>query len=108
VRAGDQSVPEVLIMILSAAVWTLIVLAMLAANLPFVMERPLAAFPWMLRGEAPRAAWLRWLRFLVYFGLLLVWIWAVHAWVGGAFSGGGGSAALFAIQVLVMCVLATA
>ena len=95
-------------MSLSAAVWTLIVLALVVANLPFVVDRPLAAFPWTLRGEATRAAWLRWLRFLAYFGLLLIWIWAVRALVGGSFAGGGGFAALFALKVLAMCVLAAA
>ncbi|MDN5842509.1 MAG: DUF2818 family protein [Alcaligenaceae bacterium] len=95
-------------MTLSVAVWTLIVLALVTANLPFILDRPLAAFPWALRGEAPRAPWLRWLRFLVFFGLLVAWIWVVHAIVGGAFAGGGGSGALFAVKVLAMCILAAA
>lgn len=91
---------------LSAAVWTLIVLALVSANLPFVLDRPLAAFPWRLAGEARRAASMQWLRSVAFFVLLAAWIWATHTLVGEAFAGGGATALLSVVKVLLMCALA--
>lgn len=91
---------------LSAAVWTLIVLALVSSNLPFVLDRPLVAFPWRLPGEAQRAASMQWLRSIVFFALLAAWIWATHKLVGEAFAGGGATALLSVVKVLLMCVLA--
>lgn len=91
---------------LSAAVWTLIVLALLSSNLPFVLDRPLVAFPWRLQGESGRSAPAQWLRSIVFFVLLAVWIWLTHTLVGEAFAGGGATALLSVLKVLLMCGLA--
>lgn len=54
----------------SSAVWLLIGLALITANLPFVLQRPLLALPWTQKGEPARPAALRWLESLVFFALL--------------------------------------
>ena len=55
----------------SFAVWTVIVLSLLTANLPFVVQRPFLVLPWTQAGEPPRPWWLQWLAALVFFCLLL-------------------------------------
>ncbi len=52
------------------AVWLLIVLALITANLPFLVERPFLALPWHQHGEAPRAGWLMWASSAVFFAIL--------------------------------------
>jgi hypothetical protein len=52
------------------AVWLLIVLALITANLPFLVERPFLALPWRQRGEVPKPAWLMWLSSVTFFLLL--------------------------------------
>jgi len=89
---------------LSAAAWTVIALALVAANLPFVIERPLAALPWTRAGTAGAGA--RWLRSLVFFALAAAWGWGTLTLVGGSFAGGGDTALLFLLKLVLMCVLA--
>ena len=55
----------------SFAVWLLILLSLVTANLPFVVERPFLALPWRQKGEAESPAWRRWLVSLVFFGVLV-------------------------------------
>ncbi len=88
---------------LSAAAWTVIVLALVAANLPFVVERPLAALPWS-QGIAGGAG-ARWLRCLVFVVLTLGWIWATFTLVGGGFAGGGVTTLLFLLKLVLMIAL---
>lgn len=54
----------------SPAVWLIIVLSLITANLPFIMTRPLLVLPWAQKGEPARPALLRWLESLVFFALL--------------------------------------
>lgn len=55
----------------SFAVWLLILLSLVTANLPFLVERPFLALPWKQKGEAERPAWLMSLSSLVFFLALI-------------------------------------
>ncbi len=55
----------------SFAVWLLILLSLVTANLPFLVERPFLALPWTQKGEADRPAWSRWLTSLLFFLALI-------------------------------------
>lgn|SRR5690606_33722802 len=66
----------------SFAVWLLIGLSLVTANLPFLVERPFLALPWRQKGEVERPAWLSWLSALVFFGLLVGLGWAAMALIG--------------------------
>lgn len=54
----------------SAAVWLLIVLAAVAANLPFINERLFAVFPVRSFADGIKPFWVRLLEFLVWFGVI--------------------------------------
>ena len=54
----------------SFAVWLLILLSLVTANLPFLVERPFLALPWKQKGEVEQPAWLMWLSSLIFFALL--------------------------------------
>ncbi len=54
----------------SSAVWLIIGLSLITANLPFIMARPLLVLPWLQKGEPGRPAILRWLESAIFFGLL--------------------------------------
>jgi hypothetical protein len=86
-------------MTLSVAVWVVILGALVMANLPFVLDRPLAAWGWA--GSQGGGAALRWLRCIGFLAGVAVWSWGTLALVGGAFAGGGGSAGLFFIKLLI-------
>jgi hypothetical protein len=86
-------------MTLSVAVWLVIFSALVMANLPFVLDRPLAAWGWAgPRGTGPG---LRWLRCLAFLAGVALWSYGTIALVGGAFAGGGGAAGLFLVKLLV-------
>jgi len=86
-------------MTLSVAVWLVIFSALVMANLPFALDRPLAAWGWAgPRGTGPG---LRWLRCLVFLAGVALWSYGTLALVGGAFAGGGGAAGLFLVKLLV-------
>src|SRR5690606_4534028 len=55
----------------SFAVWLLIILSLVTANLPFVVERPFLALPWKQKGEAERPAWMTWLTSFGFFAVLV-------------------------------------
>lgn len=54
----------------TSAVWLLIVLSLITANVPFVTKRPLLALPWAQAGEPGRPWLLRLLECVVFFALL--------------------------------------
>lgn len=60
------------------AIWVLIVLSLLSANLPFFMKRPLLFLPWQQKGEPERPMVLRWMIFIAYMGCLLAVGWVMH------------------------------
>ena len=55
----------------SFAVWVVILLSVVTANLPFVVQRSFLMLPWAQTSESVQPAWLRWLGSLVFFCLLL-------------------------------------
>lgn len=86
------------------AVWILIVLALVSANLPFVVERPFLALPWAQHGEDRRPTWLRLLESLVFFALLAGLLYAIVAWVGGSLvmASDAASVGLFLFKLAVL------
>jgi len=53
------------------AIWLLIALSLVTANLPFLVERPFLALPWRQKGEIEHPAWLMWGSSVVFFALLV-------------------------------------
>lgn len=92
-------------MTLSVSVWLVIFGALLLANLPFVLDRPLAPWPWAqaLRGWGDGMRWLFGLGFVV---LLAAWSWGTLHLVGSSFGGVGD--ALFLFKLLISVGLAAA
>ncbi|OZI79403.1 MULTISPECIES: DUF2818 family protein [Bordetella] len=68
------------------AVWLLIALALVSANLPFLTERVLAVLPW--KGGAAKPFWLRMLELLLYYALVIALGFAFEAALGNSFSQG--------------------
>ncbi|WP_414648102.1 DUF2818 family protein [Castellaniella sp.] len=85
-------------MTLSLAVWMVILSALVMANLPFVLDRPLAAWGWSATQGRGLSRWLRCLGFLAG---IAVWSWGTLQLVGGAFAGGGNTAGLFFVKLLI-------
>lgn len=52
------------------AIWLIIGLSLITANLPFLVTRSLLVLPWTQKGEPERPFILRWIESLVFFGLL--------------------------------------
>ena len=72
-------------MSLTAAVWLVILCALVMANLPFLLERRLAPWPWGPAGGAlPALA--RWGLGLAFLAGLALWSWGTLKLVGGAFA----------------------
>lgn len=86
-------------MTLSVAVWLVILGALVMANLPFALDRPLAAWGWARSQGA--ASGLRWLRCAVFLAGVALWSYATLWLVGGAFAGGGSTAGLFLVKLLI-------
>jgi len=73
----------------SMAVWFIIALALVTANLPFALQRHLLVLPWAQAGERDRPFWTRWLESLVFFVLLVALAYFTRLVIGKAvFSGG--------------------
>lgn len=70
-------------MSLQAAVWFIILLALLMANLPFAVNRPLAAWPWQ---NSKQSIWLKCLLAVIYILGIAVWSWGTLVLIGGAIS----------------------
>lgn len=62
----------------NVAIWVLILLSLIGANIPMFCERPLLFLPWQQQGEASRPALLRFVLFVAYTGCLLVVAWFMH------------------------------
>jgi len=71
------------------AIWLLIALALVSANLPFATERVLAVLPWK-QGGAPAAKplWVRLLEILVWYGIVGALAFAAESSLGNRFSQG--------------------
>jgi len=90
-------------MSLTFAVWLVILGAVFLANLPFVLDRPLAPWPWA-RALRPLGAPVRWAAGLGFLALLALWSWGTVRLAGGAFGGVGN--ALFVAKLLISIALA--
>lgn len=62
----------------NAAVWVLILLSLIAANIPMYIQRPLLFLPWQQKGEPDRPVVLRYLLFIAYTGCLVAVGWGIH------------------------------
>lgn len=62
----------------TTAIWLIIGLALITANLPFIVKRPLLVLPWALKGEPRRPALLRWLESTVYAALMVGVCWLAY------------------------------
>lgn len=89
------------------AVWLLIVLALITANLPFLVERPFLALPWRQKGEAPTASWFMWLSSAMFFLLLAAVGVAAMTLIGhGVFAADAGSMLRFFGTLLGLAAMA--
>lgn len=68
----------------SFAVWILIGLSLITANLPFVAERPFLILPWTQKGEPAAPAWMQWIFSLLFFSLLVGLAYAAFGLIGEA------------------------
>jgi hypothetical protein len=86
------------------------VLALVTANLPFLVERPLLVLPWAQPGELARPGWLRWLESAAFFVLLAALAYGVLVLIGQSFFAGASAAAvgLLVLKVVVAMVAAAA
>ncbi len=86
----------------SFAVWLLIGLALITANLPFLAERPFLALPWRQKGEVERPAWFMWASSLVFFGVLAGLAAAAMALIGrGVFAASDAGAVARFLGILL-------
>lgn len=85
-------------MSLQLAVWFIIVLAFVMANLPFVFNRPLAAWPWQ---NSNKPVWVRCLAAVVYIAGLAIWCLATLDFLGGALAGSLYSYLMLLLSALV-------
>ena len=88
--------------------WILIGLALIAANLPFLLERPLLMLPWTKSGARSRPVAISWLMFPVFFALLYCLAIAADMLIGRALFVGGSplQALLFLLRIVAICVAA--
>lgn len=86
------------------AIWVIIVLSLVTANLPFVMQRPFLVLPWAQTGEASRPVWLQWPLSLVFLALLAGTGYLAWLLIGQAYFAGSGlaSVALFMGKLLLV------
>jgi hypothetical protein len=88
----------------SLAVWTVIALGLITANLPFLIERPLLVLPWRAQGDTHRSLLLQCLCSLLFFGALVALGAGIVFFVGGAFLvvSSPASVALFLVRIVVV------
>lgn len=67
------------------AVWLLIALALVSANLPFLTERVLTVLPWK-QGTVAKPFWLRMVELLLYYAIVMVLGFAFEAALGNPFA----------------------
>ena len=93
----------------SFAVWLLIGLSLVTANLPFLVERPFLALPWQQKGEPPRPAWSRWLSFVAFFAVLVGLGYAAMFLIGqGLFTAADAASVVRFLAILIGLALAAA
>lgn len=55
----------------SLSIWVLMALALITANLPFLVEKPLLVLPWSGSAQASRPAWLQFILGLAYLAVVV-------------------------------------
>src|SRR3546814_5955088 len=88
------------------AVWFIIVLALITANLPFALERPLLVLPWAQTDQADQSFWLRWLESLAFFVLLAALAYFVRPIIGTAVFSGSDPVSVLLFLAKLLGVLA--
>jgi len=84
------------------AVWLLIVLALVTANLPFLVERPFLALPWRQKGETERPGWFMWASSLLFFAVLAGLAAAAMALIGrGVFAASDAASVARFLGILI-------
>lgn len=86
----------------TTAIWVLIVLSLVFANLPFVLQRPLLFLPWAQKAEQPRSLWQRWALFLFFGALITVLAVGAHVWLSQQFFSSTLSLLLATVSLLVV------
>lgn len=93
----------------SFAAWLLIVLSLVTANLPFLVQRPFLALPWKQKGEAERPAWLMWLSSIVFLACLVGLALAAMTLIGqGVFAATDAASVARFVGILIALVAAAA
>jgi len=90
------------------AVLMVIILAMIAANMPFLVERPLLVLPWSRQGVHARSLWSRWTVAVLLLAALAGVAWFAQEWIGQAVVGGGAQIPAFALRVALVIGVAAA
>lgn len=91
----------------SFAVWILIGLSLVTANLPFLVERPFLILPWTQKGEPAAPAWMQWLFSLLFLCLLAGLGYVAFDLIGSAFvvASDLASVAFFLAKIVGMVLL---
>lgn len=92
----------------NAAILILILLAVVTANLPFLLERPLLVLPWSQQGTRKTPAALRWVAAIVQLAALAGVGWLAQWLIGQAVLAGGGVQTLLFLLRIVALVAAAA
>lgn len=90
------------------AVWLLIGLSLVTANMPFLVERPFLALPWRQKGEAERPAWLNWVSAVVFFGLLVGLGYATLTLIGQGLFAAADTASVLRFLLILFALVAVA
>lgn len=85
----------------SSAVWLIILLALITANLPFAIQRPLLLLPLQQAGGPARPLFLRWLESLLFFALLGSTAWLFYTSISNMLILGGGVSSLMFIGLII-------
>jgi len=91
----------------NTAALLVIMLAMVAANAPFLIERPLLVLPWSRQGVHARSRWSRWVVAVSLLAALAGVVWLAQWWIGQAVVGGGVQMLLFLLRVVLVVGTAT-
>lgn len=92
----------------SLAIWILIAVALVTANLPFLVQRPLFFFPWRLKGEPDGSSVTPVLSFVlavVVYGVVGV---AIYRFVGQLFIVSNATLVLVSVAILAVFVVLAA
>lgn len=93
----------------SFAIWLLIILSLITANMPFLVERPFLALPWRQKGEVARPPALLWLSSLLFFGALVAIGMAAMALIGqGVFMASDTASVARFLAILIALSIAAA